>query len=209
MRIIAGSKKGMRLHEPEGLVSRPILDRVKESLFNILYSRGLPEGAVVADLFSGVGSLGLEALSRGAASATFAEMDSGIVAILQQNIEKAGFTAQARVVRASAFGAGALAPAGGPKYNLVFVDPPYAATQDVGEASSLAGLLRLLSGQTSEDVLVVVRTERKITLLDSYTGFSVTDRREYGKMALTFLQRSQNTEHRTQNTEAAGGDAEC
>jgi 16S rRNA (guanine966-N2)-methyltransferase len=199
MRIIAGLKKGMRLHEPEGLVSRPILDRVKESLFNILFSRGLPQGAVVADLFSGVGSLGLEAISRGAASVTFSEMDSGILAILQRNIEKAGFTAQSRVVRASAFGAGALAPPGGPKYNLVFVDPPYAATEDVGEASSLAGLMRLLAGQTTDDVLVMVRTDRRTMLLDRYDDFAAVDRREYGKMALTFLQkRSEETVDRRQ-----------
>jgi 16S rRNA (guanine966-N2)-methyltransferase len=189
MRIIAGAKKGMRLYEPEGLVSRPILDRVKESLFNILFSRGLPEGAVVADLFAGVGSLGLEALSRGAASVTFAEMDGGVLAILNRNIDKAGFADRSRVVRASAFGSGALAQPGGSKYNLVFVDPPYAATQDVGEASSLAGLLRLLAGQVTDDVLVVVRTERKTVLLERYGSLAVTDRREYGKMALTFLEK--------------------
>ena len=189
MRIIAGAKKGMRLYEPEGLVSRPILDRVKESLFNILFSRGLPEGAVVADLFAGVGSLGLEALSRGAASVTFAEMDGGVLAILKRNIDKAGFGDRSRVVRASAFGSGALAPPGGPKYNLVFVDPPYAATEDVGEASALAGLLRLLAGQVADDVLVVVRTERKTVLLERYASLAVSDRREYGKMALTFLEK--------------------
>jgi len=187
MRIIAGAKRGMRLFEPEGLVSRPILDRVKESLFNILFSRGLPEGAVVADLFAGVGSLGLEALSRGAAFVSFVELDGGVAATLQRNIEKSGFAGQSRLVRANAFAVGAVAEPGRARYNLVFVDPPYAATGEVGEASSLAGLMRVLSDQVTSDALIVVRTERKTTLLDRYGSLSTIDRREYGKMALTFL----------------------
>ena len=189
MRIIAGTKKGMRLYEPEGLVSRPILDRVKESLFNILFSRGLPKGAMVADLFAGVGSLGLEALSRGAAFVSFVELDSGVSAVLQRNIEKTGFTGQSRVVRTNAFMVRMLAEPGRPRTNLVFIDPPYAATADVGEASPLAGLMQGLADQVTADVLIVVRTERKTTLQDRYGGFSVTDRREYGKMALTFLEK--------------------
>jgi 16S rRNA (guanine(966)-N(2))-methyltransferase RsmD len=187
MRIIAGTKRGMRLFEPEGLVSRPILDRVKESLFNILFSRGLPEGAMVADLFAGVGSLGLEALSRGAAFVSFVELDGGVAATLQRNIDKIGFVGQSRVVRANAFVVGAVAEPGRARYNLVFVDPPYATTGEVGEASSLAGLMRVLSEQVTSDALIVVRTERKTTLLDRYGSFSAIDRREYGKMALTFL----------------------
>jgi 16S rRNA (guanine(966)-N(2))-methyltransferase RsmD len=189
MRIISGTKKGMRLFEPEGLVSRPILDRVKESLFNILFSRGLPEGAMVADLFSGVGSLGLEALSRGAAFVSFVELHSGVSTVLQHNIEKTGFVGQSRVIRTNAFTIRMLAEPGRPKYNLVFIDPPYASTADVGEASPLASLMQILADQVTANVLIVVRTERKTALLDRYGCFSVTDRREYGKMALTFLEK--------------------
>jgi len=199
MRIIAGTKRGMRLFEPAGLVSRPILDRVKESLFSILFSRGLPQGAVVADLFAGVGSLGLEALSRGAAFVRFVELDGEVSAVLQRNIEKAGFAAQSRVTRANAFTVGMLAEPGRPKYDLVFVDPPYAATADVGEASPLAGLMQGLADQVTAHALVVVRAERKVTLADRYGSFSATDRREYGKTALTFLERGQYAEPSTQN----------
>ncbi|MHC4750685.1 MAG: RsmD family RNA methyltransferase, partial [Planctomycetota bacterium] len=66
MRIIAGSKRGMKLLSPKTQDSRPIIDRVKESLFSVLYKYDLPDDTMVADLFCGVGSLGLEALSRGA-----------------------------------------------------------------------------------------------------------------------------------------------
>ena len=108
MRIIAGTKRGMKLLSPKTDVSRPITDRVKESLFNVLYKYGLPADKVVADLFCGVGSLGLEALSRGAEFVTFVEKDPKIVAILKKNIEKAGFAGESKVIRADAFKIGAL-----------------------------------------------------------------------------------------------------
>ena len=107
MRIIAGSKRGMKLLSPKTTVSRPITDRVKESLFSILFKYDLPNGKFVADLFCGVGSLGLEALSRGAEFVTFVEKDMKIVATLNRNIEKAGFVKESKVVRANAFKIGA------------------------------------------------------------------------------------------------------
>jgi len=189
MRIIAGTKSGMKLFEPAGLVSRPILDRVKGSLFSILFSRGVLQGAVVADLFAGVGSLGLEALSRGASFVRFVESDKAVSAVLARNIAKAGFAGQSTVARANAFSAYTLEEPGRPRYDLVFVDPPYAATADVGEASALAGLMTGLADRVASHALVVVRTERRVRLLDRYGCLSVQDRREYGKMALTFLER--------------------
>jgi len=90
MRIIAGSKKGMKLISPKTDASRPVIDRVKESVFNILASRyDMPEGKAVADLFCGVGSFGLESLSRGAKFVTFVERDTEIAAVLKKNIAKA------------------------------------------------------------------------------------------------------------------------
>src|SRR4030042_6225825 len=81
MRIIAGSKKGMNLFSPRLDISRPITDRVKESLFSVLYKYDLPQGATVADLFSGGGSQGLESLSRGAGFVTFVERDRDVFSI--------------------------------------------------------------------------------------------------------------------------------
>ncbi|MHC4185892.1 MAG: RsmD family RNA methyltransferase [Planctomycetota bacterium] len=125
MRIIAGEKRGMKLLGPRAGDTRPIIDRVKESLFSVLYKYGLPEGKVVADVFCGVGSLGLEALSRGAEFVTFVEKDPRVVVVLKKNIEKAGFAEQSKVLRADAFKVGAPP---GPKeheYDLVFVDPRF------------------------------------------------------------------------------------
>ncbi len=107
MRIIAGTKRGMTLLSPKTYDSRPYTDRVKESVFNVLYKYNLLEGRRVADVFCGVGSMGLESLSRGAAFAAFVEKDPRTIAVLKQNIEKAGFVQQSKIVRGNAFKIGA------------------------------------------------------------------------------------------------------
>jgi len=188
MRIIAGTKRGMKLFSPETKVTRPITDRVKESLFNVLQNYDLLTGAKVADLFCGVGSLGLEALSRGAAFVTFVENDAGVLAVLEKNVSKAGFGAQSRVVRASAFRVGAPVAPGEPRYDLVFVDPPYATTQEVDERSSLAELLQILQSQVVARGVVVVRTHRRVSVLEDYGTFHAVDRRQWGTMSIVLLQ---------------------
>jgi len=187
MRIIAGVKRGMKLFSPKAQVSRPITDRVKESLFSILYKYDLPADKNVADLFCGVGSLGLEALSRGAVSVTFVEQDPNIIATLKKNIEKAGFVKESKIIRANAFNIGA--PVDRRQYDLVFVDPPYARTTDVGKDSPLSGLLDLLRRGVSPDAVVVVRTSERTELLDKYSEFQVIERRKWGSMAVTILQK--------------------
>jgi len=187
MRIIAGIKRGMKLFSPRTLDSRPITDRVKESLFNVLRNYDLPDGAVVADLFCGVGSLGLEALSRGAKFVTFVEQDPAIAATLERNIEKAGFVKESKVIRADAFRAGAAVGCEGRRYDLIFIDPPYTFTADVGADSVLGGLLDLAQEQADAGGFVVVRTQRRIALLDRYGRFEVVERRQWGTMAVTIL----------------------
>ena len=191
MRIIAGSKKGTNLLSPKSQVSRPITDRVKESLFSVLYQYDLPNGAMVADLFSGVGSLGLEALSRGAKFVTFVEKDPKIYGILNKNIEKAGLIEQSKAVRANAFMIGAPTGSGKDVYDLVFVDPPYSATINVGKGSALANLLKILSDQTTTEGIVVVRTSHKVTLLEHYGSFRIEERRQWGTMAVTILTKEE------------------
>jgi 16S rRNA (guanine966-N2)-methyltransferase len=190
MRIIAGSKKGMKLLSPNTQSSRPITDRFKESLFSVLYKYGLPNGAKVADLFCGVGSLGLEALSRGAEFVTFVEKDPEIIAILDKNIERAGFSEESKVIRANAFKIGAAVGSGMEIYGLVFVDPPYAAAMNVQPDSPLGGLLELLGDQVTADGIVIVRTSGDVTLLERYGLFQVTERRKWGTMAVTILEKS-------------------
>ena len=178
----------MKLLGPKTGESRPITDRVKESLFSVLYKYDMPHGRVIADLFSGVGSLGLEALSRGAEFVAFVERDPKIIAILNRNIEKAGFVKQSKVIRTDAFRVGV--PVDERKYATVFVDPPYSATRDVGDNSALGGLLNLLSGRLAMGGIVIVRTDSHTELLEQYDRLRVIERRRWGSMAVTILQRS-------------------
>jgi 16S rRNA (guanine966-N2)-methyltransferase len=126
MRIIAGTARGRTLLAPDGMGTRPMMDIVKGSLFNMLTSLGGIEGRIL-DLYAGTGSLGLEALSRGAEFVDFVEQNRAAVAILKENIQRLGFDRQAaihmrQVQHFLASGAGS----GRPPYDLVFVDAPYA-----------------------------------------------------------------------------------
>src|SRR5712691_9890461 len=100
MRVIAGEAKGRRLVWPKGAATRPATDRIRETLFALL--EPLLPGARVLDLFAGAGTLGIEALSRGAARATFVERDPGALVALRANLETTGLAARATVVRSDA-----------------------------------------------------------------------------------------------------------
>ena len=171
---------------PRGSETRPITDRVKESIFDVLFKYNLIEDRYVADLFCGTGSFGLEALSRGAKEAVFVDQDRRAIEVLRQNVAKARFETQAKVVCGNAFRIGA--PIGvGKKCSLVFVDPPYEMSMEAGERSRLAGLLTILPEQITEDGMVVVRTEKRVKLLDSYGPLRIIDNRVWGKMSVNFL----------------------
>ena len=178
------------MFSPKTQVSRPITDRVKESLFSVIYKYNLPNGAIVADLFSGVGSLGLEAISRKARFVTFVEQDPKIISVLKRNIEKADFVNESEIIRANAFKFGVPLNPDRPKYDLVFVDPPYAASMDVQTGSPLSGLLDSLGPRAAEDAVIVVRTSRKVSLLEQYGEFRIIDRRRWGTMAVAILQKA-------------------
>jgi 16S rRNA (guanine966-N2)-methyltransferase len=195
MRIIAGAKRGMKLLSPKTDVSRPITDRVKESLFNVLWNYGFPKDKILADLFCGVGSLGLEALSRGAEFVTFVEKDPKIIATLKKNVEKAGFAGESKVVRADVFRIGAPPLrdtsrwVNERKYDLIFVDPPYSASRETETGSPLGKLLVLLNEQLSPDGIAVVRTEKRIELLKQYGRLEVIERRQWGTMAVIIYRK--------------------
>ncbi len=137
MRIIAGQWRGRKLTAPKGDATRPTADRMRETLFSMLTSRlGDFEGLQVADLFAGSGALGLEALSRGAASCLFVEQDRAAVDAIRANINALGAQASARVETGSAT---QLRAASQP-LDLILVDPPYHS--GAGEVA-LDRLLRL------------------------------------------------------------------
>ncbi len=190
MRIIAGTKRGMNLFSPPGHESRPITDRVKESLFNVLQKYGVPAGKTVADVFAGVGSLGLEALSRGARFAAFVEHNPKIVPILERNIEKAGFVEQSKVIRADAFKLALLTDTEHPQYDLAFVDPPYVDSAQAQAGSPLAKLLTRLADSIAGNGLVIVRTHQDTILSQTYGPLTIIERRQWGTMAVTILKKA-------------------
>lgn len=136
MRVIAGTAKGRRLSAPPGRATRPTSDRVKEALFSSLQPR-LP-GARVLDLYAGSGALGIEALSRGAAQATFVERDARTVRVLEENLALTDCVGRATVLARDVLTVLRTRPVE-PTFDLVLADPPYAI--DRGELASVLGAL--------------------------------------------------------------------
>jgi 16S rRNA (guanine966-N2)-methyltransferase len=168
MRVIAGRYGGRRLKAPPGDATRPTADRVREALFSILGER--VAGARVLDLFAGAGTLGLEALSRGAAAATFVESAPRALAALRANVDALG--ADAEVVRADALRWLRGASGGARQYDLVFLDPPYRRAAELGEELS-----DLLPPVLAPGALVIAETDRRAPL---ELNINATDERRYG-----------------------------
>jgi len=178
MRIIAGEWRGRALIAPKGDATRPTADRVREALFSMLTSRlGSFEGLAVADLFAGSGALGLEALSRGAASCLFVEQDKPALDALRINIAKLGAKADVRAQSVMALG---VAPK---PLDVILMDPPY----DSGAgAVALDKLARL--GWVNEATLVSIETAKREPL--EVSGFVEDASRVYGKGRITLLRRA-------------------
>lgn len=123
MRVITGSAKGRPLKTVKGRDIRPTADRVKESLFNVIGPRVID--ADFLDLFAGSGNVGIEALSRGAASCTFVELMTPHLKVVEENLAATGLGARAELLRRDARAATQDLGARGRRYDLIFVDPPY------------------------------------------------------------------------------------
>ena len=178
MRVISGRYRGLKLNEFEGSDIRPTADRVKESLFNILFSR--IAGAEVCDLFCGSGSLGIECLSRGAARADFNDLSPRSIKVLKGNLARLKGQNNYTVTCGdySAFLRSARVP-----YDIIFIDPPYADDCGVRAVEELAARKLIYGGG-------VVVYERDRPFSGSVDGVDVTDERKYGKTYLTFFQPS-------------------
>lgn len=183
MRIVAGQFKGRALAgigkgDPAAHL-RPTSDRTRESLFNILSGGRFGDpvaGATVLDLFAGTGALGLEALSRGAAHATFVDDGSKALSLIRQNIALCGAEATTRIVKRDAR---KLPPHDGIAADLVFLDPPYG--KNLGEQAILQALTQ---GWIAEGALIVWEENTQILPPE---GVSLLDSRRYGDTVISFL----------------------
>jgi 16S rRNA (guanine966-N2)-methyltransferase len=173
MRVIAGTHRGARIAAPRGLSTRPTGDRVREAAFNLI---GPVDDAAVLDLFAGSGAMGIEALSRGAASATFVESDKGACRTISQNLDKLKLTG-ARVVCADAVWT---LRQESRKYDLVLVDAPYESWAEL-EPKLAKHLERVLA----PDGLLVVETGART---EPALPLPIRTSRRYGSARLTLFE---------------------
>ena len=169
MRVVGGTARGRKLVAPPGDGTRPTTDRIREAVFNALWSRGVVDEATVLDLFAGSGALGIEALSRGAAHATFVDDDARARKAVTENLSTADLADRATVVadKAERF----LQRNAEAAYDLAFCDPPYAFTD-------WDGLLTALPA-----AFVVVGSDRELVLPPSWDTVRAT---RYGRTWVTF-----------------------
>lgn len=175
MRIIAGKWRGRPIVAPKGEDTRPTSDRTREALFSMLVSRvGSFEGLAVADFFAGSGSLGIEALSRGAASCLFVEQDRLAVDALKANLAKLDVRADVRATSVMALGP---APAA---LDVIMMDPPYGTGAGLVALDKLARL-----GWTNAATWISIETGKQE--LVELPGFEVDATRVHGKARITLL----------------------
>lgn len=176
MRVITGTARGTKLKTPEGMLTRPTTDRVKEALFNIIQ---FDIAGDVLDLFAGTGQLGIEALSRGAAHCDFIEHNGTAYSVVSKNVQTARVQDRASLHRVEA--RDFLAKAAAKKYSLIFLDPPYGGTI----------LENALSGIERFDILSangIIICESAVE--DRFAhGFEVVRERRYGATMITVLRR--------------------
>ena len=178
LRVISGQWRGRMLQTPKGDATRPTADRTREALFSMLVSRlGTLEGLRVADLFSGSGALGLEALSRGAASCLFVEQDRAALDCLRANVTMVNAEAQADIRAISVL---SLGPSSAPPLDLILMDPPYGSGAGVVALEKLArhgwiGPATIISIETGKPEIVTAK------------GFETVVDRVHGKARITLL----------------------
>jgi 16S rRNA (guanine966-N2)-methyltransferase len=180
MRIIGGSLGGRHLRAPRGLATRPTGDRVREAIFNILGPP--PDAAKVLDLFAGAGGLGLEALSRGAAAATFVDQSAAACRAIDENARELGVESRVRVIRADVHRALPRLWAGG-RFDWVFLDPPYAGDD----------LTRALGALPPAGVVIAEHDRRRPPpeeVNGRMGGLVLADRRRYGDTEVSFYQET-------------------
>lgn len=179
MRIISGSRKGLRLKGPKGNETRPTEDRIKESLFNILFD--ISSEDLVLDLFAGSGSVGLEFVSRGAKKVYFVDRSKNSIDCINDNIEHTKSKEESIVIKSDFDKAINLFSKKKIKFDYIFMDPPY----------EKGFILKGLKGISEKELLsdggiIIVEHESKLELEEDLYDFKRVDQRNYGAKTLTF-----------------------
>ena len=180
LRIIGGELKGRKLVSVPGMQTRPTADRVRESIFNILGAS--VGGALVLDLFAGTGAMGIEALSRRAESAVFADNDKTALTALAKNIKVCSLESRTNIIKWNLLKNLNIICAFPSAFNLVFIDPPYNKNMIQRTLSNLAKSRCLDNGAR---VVIEHAPQELISVKDK--NFKISDQRRYGKTLVSFL----------------------
>ncbi len=187
MRVISGSARGLKLKSPKGMDVRPTTDRVKESLFNII-NMSIAESFVL-DLFSGTGSLGIEALSRGAENCIFVDASKESIGVIRNNIKSAKLEDKSEVLFLDVISAINKLGVRRDKFDIIFMDPPYLKNliNPTLEEISKRALLE-------EDGMIIVEHDTKDILLDHIGKLTKFREKKYGNTTLSFFTWEENYE---------------
>ena len=194
MRVISGTARGTKLRTSDAPHLQPMTDRVKENLFNII--RAVVGDSRVLDCFSGCGALGIEALSRGAASCVFVERDPRLVRLVRANVEKCHLSDRGTVLEADFFSLpGTAPPVGVLPAGLAFVDPPYAFVDDPNRRAELFRVTEAIVGAwIGCDAVLMLHHEPMPHALWPTRLLKCYDQRVYGRSQLTFFELSAGSE---------------
>lgn len=185
MRVISGKARGTKLSSIESLSTRPTLDRVKESLFNIIQNN--LKGAVILDLFAGSGQLGIEALSRGADKAYLCDINRDAVKMIKQNLEKTKLKDKAVVINEDYKKALRILNTN-EKFDIIFIDPPY--KEDIA-VDSIIDIIH--ESRLKENGIMIIETdeiERDLREINKIENIKIIDQRKYGRASLIFIKEA-------------------
>ncbi|CCY99867.1 putative methyltransferase [Clostridium sp. CAG:793] len=185
MRVISGKARGTKLSSIESLSTRPTLDRVKESLFNIIQNN--LKGAVVLDLFAGSGQLGIEALSRDADKAYLCDINRDAVKMIKQNLEKTKLKDKAVVINED-YKKALRTLNTNEKFDIIFIDPPY--KEDIA-VDSIIDIIH--ESRLKENGIMIIETdeiERDLREINKIENIKIIDQRKYGRASLIFIKEA-------------------
>ena len=181
MRIISGKARGTKLYTLEGTNTRPTLDRVKESIFNIIQNE--IEGATVLDLFAGSGAIGLECLSRGAKKAILCDRSKEAVEIIKRNIEKTHMEECAKIINTDF--ETCLEKLKNEQFDIIYIDPPYATDYIFKSLKKIKEI-----GIAKKESLIIIETDDEQRILKDIGNIEIkiVDKRKYGRATIIFLE---------------------
>lgn len=180
MRIISGKARGTKLYTLEGMNTRPTLDRVKESIFNIIQNE--IDGAKVLDLFAGSGAIGLEFLSRGAKEAVLCDKSKEAIEVIRKNINKIHMEEKTKVFNTDF--ETCLEKIKNQQFDIIYLDPPYATNYIV---KSLKKIIEF--GIITKDSTIIIETDDEKRILKEIENLEIeiVDKRKYGRATIIFL----------------------